>query len=160
MASEKKVDKKILFQELSKRQNYEREDNIGWIVTKYGVTQSTAQTYYYQWKKWFMTHPTNKVSKQQVLCKQVEVQATNKEEIAADSKEKIESKAVAENATTESKVEKLKVLSMTVQGENGTYRVCEKGVELQNEGLVLAFENLEQLENFTNEYRQVFEIMK
>lgn len=156
MASEKKVDKKILFQELSKRQNYEREDNIGWIVTKYGVTQSTAQTYYYQWKKWFMTHPTNAVSKQQVVCTQVEAQATNLE----TSKEKIESKAVAENATTESKVEKLKVLSMTVQGENGTYRVCEKGVELQNEGLVLAFENLEQLENFTNEYRQVFEIMK
>lgn len=41
---------------------------------------------------------------------------------------------------------KLKVLSMTVEGENGKYKVCEKGVELQNKGLTMFFENIEQLE--------------
>lgn len=150
MVAEKKVDKEILFQKLSRRQNHEREDNINWIVTKYGVTQNTAKTYYYQWKKWFMKHPTNAVGNQ-VVCKQVKVQATNKEnykeEIAAEREE-------------ENHMEKLKVLSMTVQGENGTYKVCEKGVELKSEGLMMVFENIEQLENFTNEYRQVFGMIK
>ncbi len=55
---------------------------------------------------------------------------------------------------------KLKVLSMTVEGENGQYKVCEKGVELQNKGLTMFFENIEQLENFTEEYKQVFEMVK
>lgn len=55
---------------------------------------------------------------------------------------------------------KLKVLSMTVEGENGKYKVCEKGVELQNKGLTMFFENIEQLENFTEEYKQVFEMVK
>lgn len=57
-------------------------------------------------------------------------------------------------------VNKLKVLSMTVEGENGKYKVCEKGVELQNKGLTMFFENIEQLENFTEEYKQVFEMVK
>ncbi|NHL36653.1 hypothetical protein FDE95_08500 [Clostridium botulinum] len=55
---------------------------------------------------------------------------------------------------------KLKVLSMTVEGENGEYKVCEKGVELQNKGLTMFFENIEQLESFTSEYKQVFEMVK
>nr|WP_243149502.1 hypothetical protein [Clostridium niameyense] len=55
---------------------------------------------------------------------------------------------------------KLKVLSMTVEGENGKYKVCEKGVELQNKGLTMFFENMEQLESFTEEYKQVFKMVK
>ncbi len=55
---------------------------------------------------------------------------------------------------------KLKVLSMTVEGENGQYKVCEKGVELQNKGLTMFFENKEQLESFTSEYKQVFEMVR
>lgn len=49
---------------------------------------------------------------------------------------------------------------MTVEGENGQYKVCGKGVELQNKGLTMFFENIEQLENFTEEYKQVFEMVK
>lgn len=55
---------------------------------------------------------------------------------------------------------KLKILSMTVEGENGKYKVCEKGVELQNKGLTMFFENMEQLESFTEEYKQVFKMVK
>lgn len=61
----------------------------------------------------------------------------------------------------EAKVEnKLKVLSMVVEGENGKYKVCEKGVELQSEGITMFFEDIEQLETFTEEYKQVFKMVK
>lgn len=61
----------------------------------------------------------------------------------------------------EVKVEnKLKVLSMTVQGDNGKYKVCKKGVELQSEGITMFFEDIEQLETFTEEYKQVFKMVK
>ncbi|HID0823846.1 TPA: hypothetical protein ACXDAP_001990 [Clostridium botulinum] len=77
------------------------------------------------------------------------------EKVIKEAKENKEGKPM--NKPMESK---LRVLSMTVEGENGQYKVCEKGVELQNKGLTMFFENIEQLENFTEEYKQVFEMVK
>ncbi|MDU4598250.1 MAG: hypothetical protein E6Y49_09855 [Clostridium sporogenes] len=74
--------------------------------------------------------------------------------------EKAKRKDPKENKEDKSMGSNLKVLSMTVEGENGQYKVCEKGVELQNKGLTMFFENIEQLENFTEEYKQVFEMVK
>lgn len=74
--------------------------------------------------------------------------------------EKTRRKDPKENKEDKSMISNLKVLSMTVKGENGQYKVCEKGVELQNKGLTMFFENIEQLESFTEEYRQVFEMVK
>ena len=74
--------------------------------------------------------------------------------------EKAKRKDPNENKEDKSMGNNLKVLSMTVEGENGKYKVCEKGVELQNKGLTMFFENIEQLENFTEEYKQVFEMVK
>ena len=45
---------------------------------------------------------------------------------------------------------------MIVEGENGTYKVCENGIELSNEGLLMSFESIDQLDNFTKEFKEVF----
>ena len=71
----------------------------------------------------------------------------------------------------EEKTKTLKVLSMKVQGDNGTYTVCENGVELQNKNDLIHFENLEELEAYkqkeierferwTLEFKQVFAMAK
>jgi lipopolysaccharide export system protein LptA len=53
----------------------------------------------------------------------------------------------------------LKVKSMVVEGENGTYKVCDAGIELTNEGMMLSFENEAALEKFVGEFKQVFAMM-
>lgn len=55
---------------------------------------------------------------------------------------------------------KLQVLAMTLKGENGVYRVCSEGVELTRDMSMMFFENANQLDKFTEEYKKVFEIMK
>lgn len=82
-------------------------------------------------------------------------------------------KVVANNASTENKEEKsmnkLKVKSMVVEGENGVYKVCENGVELQGEDLIsfssmdelekYRKEELEKFENRVSEFREVFKMI-
>lgn len=77
------------------------------------------------------------------------------EEDAIEVKEKEKVMSVVKN---EVKKSGLKVLSMTVQGENGTYKVCPEGIELSNSNMILAFENETQLNIFVNEFREVFEM--
>lgn len=79
--------------------------------------------------------------------------------------EKLEKKAeevkvetpVVEKVNEESK---LKVLTMTLKGENGTYRACKNGVELTEMGSIISFESIGQVDEFANEVKQVFEMMK
>lgn len=79
-----------------------------------------------------------------------------KKEIA--KREITETKKEVEKAM--SKESKLKVLSMCLEGNNGKYRVCENGVELTNEGMMMSFKNIEELDKFTEEFREVFGMMK
>lgn len=69
-------------------------------------------------------------------------------------------KEVANNATTENKEEKfmnkLKVKSMVVEGENGVYKVCENWVELQGDELI-SFSNVNELEKYRKEELEKFE---
>ncbi|NFC28544.1 hypothetical protein EXM98_04830 [Clostridium botulinum] len=101
------------------------------------------------------------MSKAMIINAYQEAKEQRKTERAAEVKEieKAE-KVIKEDKEDKPMGNKLKVLSMTVEGENGKYKVCEKGVELQNKGLTMFFENIEQLENFTEEYKQVFEMVK
>lgn len=55
---------------------------------------------------------------------------------------------------------KLKIKSMVVEGENGTYKICSEGVELNRDTSVMFFENIEQLEKFMDEYKQAFQMLK
>lgn len=83
-------------------------------------------------------------------------------------KEKIETKEIDKKQVMETKKEvgkemsksKLKVLSMTLEGNNGKYKVCENGVELTNAGMMMSFKNIEELDKFTEEFREVFGMMK
>jgi hypothetical protein len=54
----------------------------------------------------------------------------------------------------------LKVKSMVVEGENGIYKVCDAGIELTNEGMMLSFENEAALDKFVGEFKQVFAMMR
>lgn len=51
---------------------------------------------------------------------------------------------------------KLKIKSMVLQGDNGTYRVCENGVELTEMGSIISFENESQVDEWVNEVKEVF----
>jgi hypothetical protein len=70
-------------------------------------------------------------------------------EIIVEDKEEVEVKGTA-----------LKVKSMVVEGENGNYKVCDAGVELTNEGMMLSFENEAALDKFVGEFKQVFAMMR
>jgi hypothetical protein len=94
-----------------------------------------------------------------VIEEKAVVKETFKTERIAGTSEKIANE-VTKKEEDKPVDNKLKILSMTVEGENGKYKVCEKGVELQNKGLIMFFENIEQLENFTEEYKQVFKMVK
>lgn len=121
--------------------DYNGKEMMEMAMKLFDFSETTARTYYYKWKREYMNGGKVSKPKKSTVKHVTNVNKTIKEK---------ERKAM----------EKLKVLSMTLQGENGTYKVCEKGVELKSEGLVMFFENLEQLECFTKEYRKVFGMIK
>lgn len=53
----------------------------------------------------------------------------------------------------------LKVLSMKLEGENGQYTVCERGVELKNAGQLISFADEAELDKWVEEYKQVFRMV-
>ncbi len=126
------------------------EEMIKHAIKEFGFTESTAQTYYYKWKKEFMNNKITKVEK------------TDKKQ-TRDLQE--ESKKV--QSKEEVKVEGLKVLeekvikTVKVEGKNGIYTgTTGEGIVLTKDNVTISFENIEQLENFTEEYKQVFEMVK
>lgn len=102
--------------------------------------------------------------KKEVENKEVEKILTEADKVTEKSElkctERTIKEAITKVAKESSELSKLKVLSMVVEGENGTYRVCDKGVELTNNGLTIFFENTEQLDNFASEYKEVFKMLK
>ncbi|MDU1421968.1 hypothetical protein ACTQ4P_12020 [Clostridium sporogenes] len=126
------------------------EEMIKHAIKEFSFTESTAQTYYYKWKKEFMNNKITKVEK------------TDKKQIQdlQEESKKIQSKE-------EVKVEGLKVLeekvikTVKVEGKNGIYTgTTGEGIVLTKDNATISFENIEQLENFTEEYKQVFEMVK
>ena len=119
-------------------------------IKEFSFTESTAQTYYYKWKKEFMNNKITKVEK---------TDKKQRQDLQEESK-KIQSKE-------EVKVEGLKVLeekvikTVKVEGKNGIYTgTTGEGIVLTKDNATISFENIEQLENFTEEYKQVFEMVK
>lgn len=51
----------------------------------------------------------------------------------------------------------LDIIGVTLSGENGTYTVCKEGIELKSEEQTLAFQNVQQWEDFKAEIDRVFE---
>ncbi|MBA4509153.1 hypothetical protein H1057_14050 [Clostridium sporogenes] len=126
------------------------EEMIKHAIKEFSFTESTAQTYYYKWKKEFMNNKITKVEK---------TDKKQRQDLQEESK-KIQSKE-------EVKVEGLKVLeekvikTVKVEGKNGIYTgTTGEGIVLTKDNATISFENIEQLENFTEEYKQVFEMVK
>ncbi|AKC63194.1 Uncharacterised protein [Clostridium sporogenes] len=126
------------------------EEMIKHAIKEFSFTESTAQTYYYKWKKEFMNNKITKVEK---------TDKKQTQDLQEESK-KIQSKE-------EVKVEGLKVLeekvikTIKVEGKNGIYTgTTGEGIVLTKDNATISFENIEQLENFTEEYKQVFEMVK
>ncbi|WP_027633362.1 hypothetical protein [Clostridium hydrogeniformans] len=67
-----------------------------------------------------------------------------------------EPKDIKKESKGAEKVSKLKIKSMVLEGENGIYRVCPEGVELQGQELI-SFSNLEELEKYRGEELKKFE---
>jgi hypothetical protein len=53
---------------------------------------------------------------------------------------------------------KIKALSLTAEGENGFYTATNYGVLLQRDDMAISFENIEQLNRWVEEFKEVFEL--
>ena len=141
------------------------------LVEKFGITKRSADTYYYKWKKEYMKTskcvPTEeiKISNGNVnKTMQVDVKADAKkvaEEVARQLAKEIKKDHIAE---VSKKVDDLEVIeekvikSIKVKGRNGIYNAkTGLGVALENGEYKLAFCNVEELTEFYNEYKKVFE---
>lgn len=126
------------------------EEMIKHAIKEFGFTESTAQTYYYKWKKEFMNNKITKVEK---------TDKKQTQDLQEESK-KIQSKE-------EVKVEGLKVLeekvikTVKVEGKNGIYTgKTGEGIVLTKDNATINFADVKELEEWTNEYKQVFEMVK
>lgn len=72
---------------------------------------------------------------------------------------KIHQKKIEPNKEVKSQL-KLNIKSITIQGENGIYRVYGEGIQLDNGGKTMAFENEQQWEDFKKEFDKVFSYAK
>lgn len=124
-------------------------------MEQFGFTESTAQTYYYKWKKEYMSNKPV----ENVVEKEVKNQEAEKEKIVQAEKaiKKVEGEKVMESKLHV--LEEVKIIK--VKGENGEYEAdSRKGVMLKNEGITMFFESTEQLDNFTKEFKEVFKMIK
>ncbi|MHB9924797.1 hypothetical protein [Clostridium botulinum] len=135
-----KIDEEVYKYFHSHSKSWNGEKMIKHAIKEFGFTKSTAQTYYYKWKKEFMDNKVTKVEK-------------------ADKK--------STQSKEESKVKGLKVLkekvvkTVKVEGKNGIYTgKTEEGIVLTKDNATISFANVKELEEWTNEYRQVFEMVK
>ncbi|MDU5108876.1 MAG: hypothetical protein E6248_00400 [Clostridium sp.] len=143
------------------------------LVEKFNITKRSADTYYYNWKKEYMNTskcvPTEeiKISMKDMdrnMKADINVKADAKkvaEEVARQLAKGIKKDHIAE---VSKKVEDLEVLEEVVvkevklKGRNGVYQAkTGLGVALENGEYKLAFCNVEELTEFYNEYKKVFE---
>lgn len=136
-------------------------------MDRFGFTESTAQTYYYKWKKEYMSgaaaqdksiskQPVNNDANDKAFKEKAEKIIKVAKEMQCSDKKEIKEEVAMENK----EVKGLKIKSMVVEGSNGTYKVCEEGVELTKDDLAMHFQNIEQLDEFMAEFKEVFNMVK
>ncbi|MBO0555750.1 hypothetical protein EXQ41_06760 [Clostridium botulinum] len=124
----------------SHSKSWNAEEMIKNAIKEFSFTESTAQTYYYKWKKEFMNNKITKVEK------------TDKRSTQSKENTKVEGLKVLEEKV---------IKTVKVKGKNGIYTgTTGEGIVLTKDNATISFENIEQLENFTEEYKQVFEMVK
>lgn len=125
-----------------------RDNLISNLVKKFEISKKSAETYYYSWKKEFMK--TSNMGAKKVS-----------EEVSRQVEKEIKKDHIAEVGK---KVDDLEVLEeevikhIKVKGRNGIYEAkTGLGVALENGEYKLAFCNVEEVEEFCNEFKKVFE---
>ena len=125
-----------------------RDNLISNLVKKFEISKKSAETYYYSWKKEFMK--TSNMGAKKVA-----------EEVARQVEKEIKKDHIAEVGK---KVDDLEVIEEVVikevklKGRNGVYKAkTGLGVALESGEYKLAFCNVEEVEEFCNEFKKVFE---
>lgn len=121
-------------------ENMPKEKAIKKVVENYKISEKTANSYYYTWKGKYMKD-ANKLNTSNTV---------QKNNITEPKESPKEPKATL----------RLDIVGVNLKGENGTYKLCKNGLELSNQGQILAFENKQQWEDFKNEIDRAFEYGK
>lgn len=169
----KKIDE--VYEYLNKNLSKEKSQLLRNMVKKFSISDRTAELYYYRWKKEYMK--TSKCIPKEVAKKMNNskgVDRTMREDIniksdakkVADEVERQVEKEIKKDhiAEVSKKVDDLEVLEEVVikevklKGKNGVYQAkTGLGVALENGEYKLAFSSVEEVEEFCNEFKKVFE---
>lgn len=134
---EKMISKDKINEMFKDAEGIEKEEAIVRAMVKYKIPEDDATKYYTEWKDSYMKSTNNSTLKPKPNTK------------------------IRKRSNTETKEELgLAIQEIKLNGSNGTYTVCKEGIELRNRGTTLAFENLQQWEEFKGEIDQVFEYGK
>lgn len=131
------------------------------IAEELGAAYSTVNTYISRWKitdRDLVDDEEKEVEEAAERILEIIDPENNKKakEMQCSDKKEIKEEVIMENE----EIKGLKIKSMVVEGNNGTYKVCEEGVELRKDGLAMHFQNIEQLDEFMAEFKQVFNMVK
>jgi hypothetical protein len=143
MKAEAKITKEQLLEECKVHGTGKKACKI--ISEKHGLTENTIKAYIQRWLTIDERIDIDKSVRENRYSKYTEENKNVKEE-------------VVESTEPEKKdVPTLDIKEITLNGSNGTYRVCKEGIELKSEEQILSFENVQQWEDFKTEIDRVFE---
>ncbi|WP_143314269.1 sigma-70 family RNA polymerase sigma factor [Clostridium sp. HBUAS56017] len=115
----------------------ERKDVINKLKNEFGISQNTAASYLTSWKK----------QKSNLI---IEEKSVNESKIGI-----LEKKTIG----CFEKPKKLKVTNLSVEGENGDYKVTEENVSLfDGESLIIAFRDEKELDEWYQEIKSLFKL--
>jgi len=158
-------------------------DAVANAMKKFNFTESTAKTYYSKWKNQYMvpkilTDPVAPLD--EPIVKDAATPLINTHVPATKQMEENTEKiiqAVKERQCTKPVINKMEVIevkgslkvlesnvvvrkTVKVQGANGVYAAdTEKGITLSREDMIISFSNVEQLNEWVAEVREVFALV-
>lgn len=173
--TENRVSKEDVYAEFDRKSNsLDGEKMITHAIRTFGFTKSTAQSYYYKWKKEYMT---GKSSNAPSVPSVQTIEKTMSQELEQNAKKIIETAKERQcvNQAVKSPVAEIKeevgaikmgglkiieekvIKSVKVAGNNGIYvATTNKGIDLSKDDMTISFENEEHLNAWVSEVRAVF----
>lgn len=147
MKQETKITKEQLLEECKVHGTGKKAAKV--IGEKYGLTENTIKAYMQRWLT---------IDERIDIDKRVREDRYDK---YTKKDEEVKEKTV-ENAETKKGTNTLDlcIKEITISGSNGTYKACKDGIQLENEGMKMAFENKQQWEEFKSEFDVVFRYVK
>ncbi len=155
--------KKELYKEIEKLAEHSNaEQTIKTLMKKFGLINDIASKYYYCWKTEYMAEKETVVTK--ATTQELEKNADKIIEKAKEMQCKANTTEINKSEGKEMKkllvLEETVIKNIKVAGENGTYKAdTNKGVELSNDGMVISFNNEQELDQWVTEVKQVFKMV-